>query len=230
MRVKYDLKDFNKKMRNAVEYGNGYVAETKKSERKLARKLGNTSIEAFYDFLDSMAAVHPEMLHHVYEWDATGSPGGRLYRLKVNSAGAKSVTIDSDFLPSQTARDQFSVPFVNKAEIMEMGIPVVIEQQNAQALFFTDGGQEFFRMGPIVIENPGGPAVRGSFLKYFEMFYNEYFQEIYLNSIGFYRHMSQSNEFTRGWANGVNGGGRRSGEAAARRWITSAPGDDDGNL
>lgn len=230
MRVKFDLKDFNKKMKNAVDYSTGYIAETKKSESKLAKKLGNSSIESFYDFLDAMASMHPEMLHHVYEWDATGNSGARLYKLTMNAGGGSTVAINSDFLPSSSISDPYSTPFVNKAEVMEMGIPVVIEQRNAQALFFTDGGQEFFRMGPIVIENPGGPAVRGSFLKFFEMFYNEYFDQVYLNSIGFYRHMSQSREFERSWATGVNGGGSGAGIRAAQRWITSAPGDDHGNL
>jgi hypothetical protein len=230
MRVKIDTKDFTKKINNAVQYGSGYINETKKSESKVARKIGQTSIEAFYDFLDSMATMHPDMLHHVYEWGQTGNQGGKLYELRVSPSGGRTVIINSRFLPSSSISDQYSTPFVNKAEVMELGLPVVIEQVNAQALFFTQGGQEFFRMGPIVIENPGGPGVRGSFLKFFEMFYNEYLMDVYLDSIGFYRHMSQTRDFERGWVAGVSGGGYNSGVAAAKRWITSAPGDDYGNL
>jgi hypothetical protein len=230
MRVKYDLKDFNKKMNSAIAYGTGYINETKKSESKLARKLGNASLEAFYDFLDAMASMHPDLLHHVYEWDQTGSPGGRLYKVSVSGTGQTTVTINAEFLQSQTARDSYSVPFYNKAEVMELGIPVTIEAINSQALFFVDDGQEFFRMGPIIIPNPGGSGVRGSFVKFFEKFYNEYFDEMFLESIGFYRHMSRSDEFLAGWTNGVNGGGASAGSAAARRWISSAPGGDNAGL
>ena len=230
MRVKINLDDFNKKIMNAAQYGTGYIQETQKSEHKLARKVGHTSIEAFYDFLDAMASMHPDMLHHVYVWGQVGNQGAKLYELRMTDAGTRSVTIKNEFLPSSSISDQHSTPFVNKAEVMELGLPVVIEQVNADALFFTQDGQEFFRMGPIVIENPGGPAVRGSFLKFFETFYNDYLMDVFLDSIGFYKHMSQTSEFVKGWSGGVNGGGYNSGKAAAKRWITSAPGDDYGNL
>lgn len=230
MKVKYDLSDFNKKMKNMAQYGIGFATEAKRSEGKLARKLGEASIDGFYDFLDAMARMHPEMLHHVYEWDRVGNPGARLYEVKTTGASARAITINADFLPSRSTSDQYSTPFVNKAEVMELGLPVVIERVNAQSLFFTQDGQEFFRMGPIVIENPGGEAVRGSFLRFFEMFYNRYFEDIYLNSINFYKHMSETTEFTKNFEAGVRRGGYNVGRRAAEKWINSAPGGNNGNL
>ena len=36
----------------------------------------------FGDFIDSQARTKPKSLHHVYEWNKTGSPDARLFTLK----------------------------------------------------------------------------------------------------------------------------------------------------
>lgn len=225
MRLKYDLEEINETIDNMVQYTLGYLDETQASETKLAKKAGEASIQGFYDFLDSMARMHPDMLHHVYEWDMVGDPGGRLYQLKIGGQG-KSITINSDFLPSSSRKDAYSSPFVNKAEVMEMGIPVVVEEVNAQSLFFQRDGQEFFRMGPIIIENPGGQEVRGSFLKFFQTFYNEYFETVYLESINFYRHLSSTKEYEKNFASAVKKNGYNDGKKAAAKWINDTPGGE----
>jgi hypothetical protein len=110
---------------------------------------------------------------------------------------------------------------------MEEGITVQINEVSAQALFFQVDGEEFFRTGPIVIENPGGEQVRGSFVRVFEEFYNNYFDQVYLRSIRFYDHFTKSREFESGFNSAVRSGNASSiGRKTALSWIINAPGED----
>jgi hypothetical protein len=220
-----DLKDFNKKMNNLVEYDTGFLNELEKSEYKLNSIVANISIVGFYEFLDSMARIHPDMLHHVYEWDMVGYPNGRLYKLKKTKTGNK-VAINYSFLKSKKLSGEYSQePFYNKAEVMEMGFPVTINEKNSQALFFKYGDTEVFAHGPIRIPNPGGPNVRGSFLKYYSLFYNKYFEDVYLKSINFYRYLSNPVQYEIDFPKGVKLTGYNGGVNAARKWIDKIPGE-----
>ena len=108
---------------------------------------------------------------------------------------------------------------------MEEGIPVVINETEAEALFFVIDGEEFFRTGPIFIANPGGSATRGSFVKAFNEFYSLYFNQVYLKSIGFYKHFSNPTEYSKYFKNAIKTKSARSlGKSAALSWIQKAPG------
>jgi hypothetical protein len=226
--VRLDTKQLLQTLKNTVEYSNSFVSELKKSEPKLAKKLGDLSIEVFYDYLDGLARNHPGMLHHVYEWGQVGDPFGRLYELRM-MVGKRGVSVTADFLESDVPSPSSNEPFYDKANIMEEGIPVVVTEKDAQVLFFEIDGEEFFRHGPIYIANPGGSATRGSFVKAFNDFYQNYFNKIYLNSIKFYQHFESPAEFSKNFSKAVRtrGNASRVGKAAALSWIQKAPG---GNL
>jgi hypothetical protein len=224
--VKIDSKRAIKMLRNVVEYSEGFILETQAKESYVASKLASTSVASFYNYLDSLARTNPGMLHHVYEWGEVGNPQARLFELK-KILKSNKVLITSDFKQSSSIPDGATEPFYDKARIMEDGITVVVNEVNAEALFFEIDGEEFFRTGPIVIENPGGEQVRGSFLKAFEEFYNVYFDQVYLRAIRFYDHFSKADEYERGFAAAVNGSNARSiGRRTALSWILNAPGDD----
>lgn len=224
--VKYDSKKLMKLLDNAVSYSNGFVNETKARQEQLASIVASESIDAFYNYLDSLARTNPGILHHVYEWGQVGNPDGRLYELKRILSGSNKILIEADFIPSESLPDGSNEPFYDKAQIMEDGVTVVINEVNAQALFFEIDGQEFFRTGPIVIENPGGEAVRGSFVKAFEEFYNVYFDQVYLRAIRFYEHFENPREYERNFAAAVSGyNAYSSGRSAALSWILSGPGE-----
>jgi hypothetical protein len=213
-------------LNNVVNYSEGFIKESKAKESYVASKLASTSITAFYEYLDVLARTNPGMLHHVYEWGEAGNPGARLVELKKVLAG-KKVEIASEFIMSTTISENGSEPFWNKAEVMEEGITVQVNEVSAQALFFQIDGEEFFRTGPIVIENPGGEQVRGSFVRAFEEFYNNYFDQVYLRSIRFYDHFTKSKEFESGFNSAVRSGSAASiGRRSALSWIINAPGED----
>lgn len=219
-----DVKEFNKVMQNVIDYTDGFVRETEAKTDYIAGKLGRASVAEFYRYLDSLAAVNPELLHHVYEWGAVGNPAQRLFELK-SQANKSSALIIADFLESYSVSDTSKEPLINKAVIMEEGIPLVIDNVNAKALFFEVGGQEIFAMGPIYIANPGGGETRGQFKLQFEEFYNNYFSQVYLRAIRFYDHFKNPKAYYDGFTAGSRAG-RSAGKASALKWILSAPGEE----
>ena len=225
--IKFDSKEAMKMLNNVVSYSNGFIKETKAQEKTVASKLASTSIQAFYDYLDTLARTNPGMLHHVYEWGAVGDPDARLVELKKRLTG-KSANIDSEFVTSSSIPEGGSEPFYEKAEIMEEGIPITVQAVQAKAMFIQYNGDEFFTAGPIVIENPGGEGVRGSFLTAFEEFYNEYFENVYLRAIRFYKHFENPKGFESNFNTAVNSRNAEGiGKTTALKWVMSMPGEDD---
>lgn len=222
IKMKVHTKELDTLMRNVVDYTDGFLKETTAQKKTIASKIGKASIDEFYRYLDSLASTNREMLHHVYEWGQVGNPTQRLFELKMNLK-ANSAEIISNFLESTSSPDSSDHVFWNKAEIMEEGIPVVINEIEAQALFFEVDGQEFFRMGPIVIQNPGGEEVRGQFVAQFEEFYNNYLEAVYLRSIKFYDHFKNPKAYYEGFRSGSKGGGKGAGRISALKWVLSAP-------
>jgi hypothetical protein len=212
-----------KMLKNSVEYSSAFASELKKNQDILNRKVGQESIDVFYDYLDGLARSHPGMLHHVYEWGAVGNPTERLFELTM-AINKTSAVISADFLQSRMPSPTSTEPFYDKAEIMESGQTVTINQVEADVLFFEIDGEEFFRSGPIVIANPGGEATRGSFLEAFNEFYEVYFTEVYLKAIRFYQYFSNPRAFEKYFASATKGSASSKGRKAALSWIMNAPG------
>lgn len=223
--IKFDGKEAAKMLNNIVEYSNGFIKETEAREQYLANKLGNMSIDAFYEYLDGLARTNPGMLHHVYEWGQVGNPEARLVELKKQMSGKNSVNIISEFIQSNSIPHGGSEPFYEKAQIMEDGIEVTIYPIKAKALFFEWNGEEFFTAGPVVVANPGGEATRGSFLSAFEEFYNVYFDKVYLNAIRFYDNISNASEFAKNFKSAIKSGNASAvGQQTALSWIIKSSG------
>lgn len=224
--VRLDAKELMSILKNTADYSNGFISELKRQEPRLTEKVAKTSVEVFYEYLDGLARSHPGMLHHVYEWGQIGDPFARLYELTM-TLGKNNARIDASFLESDSPSSESGQIFYDKATMMEEGIPVVVNEKDAQALFFEIDGEEIFRRGPIYIANPGGSATRGSFLKAFNEFYTQYFSQIYLNSIRFYDHFNNPTDFVKNFRSatksksGANGIGRRT----ALSWIEKSPGE-----
>lgn len=221
--AKIDGKKAIKVLNNVVQYTDGFVTETKAKESTIVNKLSKLSVDSFYEYLDQLARVNPGMLHHVYEWGRVGDPDSRLYELK-RKLSSKSATVTADFLQSEVPSPSSDQVFYDKATIMEEGITIVVNEVNAEALFFEVDGVEYFRTGPIVIENPGGPEVRGSFVSQFEEFYNVYFDRIYLNAIRFYQYFMDAKPYEQNFgvamrSNNANSVGRKT----ALSWIMNMP-------
>ena len=219
MKVKFNATEFSKTIGNVVEYSQGFIDSAKENSKRVSQGVAEMSIDAFYEYLDNLARSHPGMLHHVYEWGQTGDPFGRLVELTSTVSG-RTVAVSADFLDSQTSSGDSSQPFYDKARIMEEGIPVIINEVQAKALFFEIDGEEFFRVGPIYIANPGGSQTRGSFVKAFNEFYGKYFKQVFLTSINFYSHFSNPQEYKTFLKSAVRSSNSYSlGKNAALAWI-----------
>ncbi|NBO79310.1 MAG: hypothetical protein EBV27_06755, partial [Actinobacteria bacterium] len=173
MRITFDNKMFKKDMKNIIDYSIGFLDGVKKGKTDFLKIIGLETVELMKEYIDSSARVNPGILHHVYEWDQTGSPNARLFDINYTVSGL-GLSFKSTFSQSRSIKSGSRVPFYDKARIMEAGIPVVIRPRQAQVLAFNDNGEEVFTQGPIKISNPGGDNVQGGFEKTFDEFFNRF--------------------------------------------------------
>jgi hypothetical protein len=132
----------------------------------------------FGDYIDSQARTKPKSLHHVYEWNKTGSPESRLFKLKSFNDNALSFQIGYDFKLSKSnvpsPKDFKKYKFANKAFVMENGIPVTISPKAAQRLVFEVNGYTVFmpKGASVTVSKPGG----GGATHQFRLAYSRFFR------------------------------------------------------
>jgi len=215
--ARFDTKELNMKLGNAVSYSYGFLDGVDIEQIEFNRRLGEYTVEALGLYIDSKARMSPDSLHHVYEWGQVGSKAGRLFELK-SRASKRVIHFSGSFLASRSVSSTSSVPFTDKANIMENSIEVVIEPKNADILAFEDDGQMIFTTQAIYIENPGGDAVAGSFGRAIEDFFDNYFSNAFLRP--FINRLSNPREFSDYFASGAKNG-RSVGVKAARKYMRS---------
>lgn len=120
----------------------------------------------FEAYVDNIARMKPQSLHHVYEPGMTGSATARLFEGKINETGKPVLTYR--FKESKVPGSSGYI-FRNKAFIMEEGLPVTITPKNAKRLVFEIDGRTV-SSEKVVVRNPGGDYVQGSFVKIFNQF------------------------------------------------------------
>jgi hypothetical protein len=80
--VKVNNKKFMRDMNNLMGYSIGFMTGVKRGQGVFLKGFGETVIEALKLYVDSNARVSPQLLHHVYEWNETGSPEARLFEIR----------------------------------------------------------------------------------------------------------------------------------------------------
>ena len=73
-------------MNNIVNYSIGFLEGVQKGKTAFLKVMGLQTVELMKEFIDSNARVNPEMLHHIYEWNQTGSPSARLYNISYTTS------------------------------------------------------------------------------------------------------------------------------------------------
>jgi hypothetical protein len=176
--------------------------------------------EILEQYIDSNARVNPEALHHIYEWSKVGSPDARLYNINytISNLGLSFV---STFKQSTSIKDGSSVPFYNKAKIMEEGTPVTIRPERSDVLVFEDGGETVFTKGEVVVQSPGGTATTGSFQKVVDTFFTRYFTQAFLKSSGIYQYFNNADVYRKNLSAGKSSG-KIKGYQVGYRWIANA--------
>ena len=150
----------------------------------------------FGEYVDAKARTSPKSLHHVYEWDQTGSPSARLFKLNRANSGPMSFAISSEFLPSKSfvkTGDRRHV-FVNKAAVMEAGMPLKIAPRFAQRLIFESNGRTIYmpKGASVIVNNPGGEAVKQSYETAFKYFFTGTLVNLSIQNSGFERMFNNS--------------------------------------
>jgi hypothetical protein len=220
MITKFNTSQFKKEMNNIVDYSIGFLQGVEKGKTIFLKTLGMETVEVMKEFIDSNARVNPDMLHHIYEWNQTGSPSARLYNISYTTSNL-GLSFRSSFSQSTSIKNGSRTPFYDKARIMEYGIPVTIRPKVAQVLAFDDNGDTVFTKGPITIENPGGSQVEGGFEKTFDLFFNRYFSQAFLRTSGIAKYLENPQVYKKDLPAGKTLG-RSKGIATGYRWIANA--------
>jgi hypothetical protein len=222
LRVDFDSKEFQRDMQNIVDYSIGFLDGARQGKVELLQNIGGVVVEGLKQFIDTNARMSPQALHHVYEWYQTGSPAARLFDIeyRANRAG---LSFNSTFRQSVSIQKGSRVPFYNKAEIMENGVPVTITPKPGKALVFESMGETVFTKRPVTVSEPGGDAVAGSYERVFEQFFGEYFSQSFLRSSGILDHLNDPTPFKSNLSKAKNGG-RSVGISTGYRWVSRIKG------
>jgi hypothetical protein len=188
--VDLDVKSFVNSLNNLTEYSIGFLNGVEAAKPIIMDNLGKEIIEMLKDFIDTSARVDPSTLHHVYEWYQTGSPEARLFDIDYIVRGKDGLSFNYTFSQSSSYSKNSTVPFYDKAEIMEQGIPVSIRPKESSVLSFNVDGEQVFTKKPILIENPGGTNVEGGFERTIKTFFDSYFTQAFLMTSGVLEHLN----------------------------------------
>jgi hypothetical protein len=219
MRARFNDTLFLKEMNNMIEYSFGFTEGVKRGRNHILNAVGKDAIEIIKQYIDSSARANPAILQHMYEWDQTGSPNARLFDLDYTVSGL-GLSIKSTFRQSVSVKNGSTVPFYDKARIMENGIPVTIRPRNASVLAFQDNGEQVFTKNPIVVDNPGGVQAQGGFEKTFDSFFNNYFSQAFLRVSGVMDYIRNPSVFAKNLSAGKRGG-RSVGVSTGYTWIAN---------
>lgn len=210
---------FNRQLQNLVDYSFGFIEGVERGKLQFMTQLGEGTKEILEQFIDSMARQDPDSLHHVYEWYQTGSPNARLFDITYTVSNL-GLSMMSTFRQSTSIQAGSTVPFYNKARVMEAGVSVRIAPKNAEKLVFDVDGKVVATSNPVTVSSPGGSSVQGSFGDAFDLFMNKYFTQAMLQTTGLSKRFGNVATYNKNLQAGLRVG-RGLGISAGYRWITS---------
>jgi hypothetical protein len=216
-RVETKYEQSMKDMKNLIAYSEGFLEGAKRNKTVFLDGLGLQLKETLGQYIDSMARVDPQSLHHVYEWYKTGSSDARLFDIDYTVSGV-GLSIYGTLTQSKTVAEGSKEPFYNKARVMESGSSVTIKPKTASKLKFNIDGRDIYSSGPITVTNPGGNQVRGSFHNTFKQFMESYLSQSLLDISGFSRNLANPIDFKENILSGIRGG-RSVGIRVGMNWI-----------
>lgn len=220
MKVDLKLDKLMLTLNNTISYSNGFISGIEKAKPIFFDNLGVSVIAALGAYIDSIARLDRESLHHVYEWYQEGVKNSRLFDLKYTPT-RMGLSVNGTFRQSATVSKDATKPFYDKARIMEQGIPVTITPSGNGVLRFNDGGQEVFTKRPVIINNPGGDDVAGSFERVFDEFMQNYFRQSFLQASGLLDYLRNPRVYKKNFAAGAKQG-KAVGVRTGFSWIANA--------
>jgi hypothetical protein len=218
VRVNTTTKSFEKQMNNIVNYSMGFVDGVQKGKTEFLKALGQATITSMGQYVDAQARSNSAALHHIYEWNKTGSPTARLFDLDYTISNL-GLSVRGTFTQSETLKKGSIVPFYNKAKIMENGVPVTIRPKK-RVLAFTIDNEEIFTSNDVTVTDPGGTEVQGSFSKTIDEFMLFYFKQSFLRASGIYNYIQNPTVFKKDIKQGSRLG-KNKGIQTGFRWIAN---------
>jgi hypothetical protein len=219
LKVVMDSKQFQKELNNIMKYSTGFIEGIQKGKSAFYLGLAPKIAEMASQFVDVNARMSPELLHHIYEWEKTGSPEARLFDIDYKISGV-GITFTSSLRQSSSIKNGSNVPFYNKAKIMEEGLGVTIRPKRANALRFEIDGQEVYTSREVRVDNPGGQT-QGQFEKVLSNFFGVYFRQSFLNSSGLLQYFKSPQVYSKN-LNSAKRGGRSLGLKTGYQWVANA--------
>ena len=205
-------------MNNIVNYSMGFIDGVQKGKTEFLKALGQATITSMGQYVDAQARSNPAALHHIYEWNKTGSPNARLFDLDYTISNL-GLSVRGTFTQSETLKKGSTVPFYDKAKIMENGVPVTIRPKK-RVLAFTIDNEEIFTSNDVTVTDPGGTEVQGSFSKTIDEFMLFYFKQSFLRASGIYNYIQNPTVFKKDIKQGSRLG-KNKGIQTGFRWIAN---------
>jgi len=203
-----------------MKYSVGFLDGVQKGKTPFLKSLGVDAVEIMKQFVDSNARVNPAMLHHIYEWNRTGSPAARLYDINFTVSNI-GLSFKSSFRQSESIQDGSKTPFYDKARIIENGLSVVIKPKTSEVLAFEEDGEMVFTKKAIRVTNPGGVEAHGGFEKTMDLFFNKYFSQSFLRTSGVAQYLENPVVYKKNLRAG-KARGRSKGLSTGYTWVANA--------
>lgn len=186
MRFSVDQKSLDNLMNETFQKVEGMkVLLSPAAKQEIAKASFTILAKEFIRRTSVLAKANPRVYHHIYEWNHTGDPAHKLYKLTRAGISGGILSINSSFLQSNVPvpiDPILSKPgangkvvtkssiFRNKAEMMESGKPSrPFSAKTSKALAYVSNGKIVFVKKPQtrIIRNPGGRATVGSYTRQF---------------------------------------------------------------
>jgi hypothetical protein len=176
------IKDSNVAQISAALYYEANViakfSNSKKFKKAFTTTIFNQINKDFGEHIDSQSRSKPKSLHHVYEWKKVGNKNARLFKLNSIDGDGISFKINYELQPSKSfvpsPQNQRKHVFINKASIMEAGMPLIIAPRHSERLVFESNGRTVFmpKGVSVTVKRPGGPSVKNQFKLYYSRFFS----------------------------------------------------------
>lgn len=214
--VRFDTLDLQKVLNNTISYSRGFIDGIEIEKIEFNKRLGGFIVEALEQYIDAKARSNPESLHHVYEWNKVGNSSARLFTFSIRVT-KNTISFIGKFKKSKSISNTSDEPFVEKARIMEDSITITIEPKISDFLVFDYQGETIFTNKQVVVQDPGGKHVGGSFQKTVDDFFNNYLMSGILQP--YLVNLSKADEFEKNFYSVKSSGARISGVKAGREYL-----------
>ena len=169
----------------------GSLTENKVFKEKFKTIVFTQIMKDFGNYVDTLARIRPKSFHHVYEWGRVGDMSSRLFTLESKDQEGTAFSVAYKFkasvslVPNSDGKRRHV--FINKAQVMENGNPLIISPRSAERLVFDANGHKVFmpKGKSVFVKNPGGQSVKNQFQMAYRKFFSGQLVKLSIAKSGF---------------------------------------------